>query len=179
MFDLRRTADAAIAAIGIEHVHVLQGAFMEMFGPGMGTIDQDAGVVTFWGDGMQPIEVTSLEDTARLVARVALDRAVPSGKFAVAGDRISILDAAAIVEAQTGRRFERRSKGSEAALRAALAAAQADISDPFQAVMLAYQLYMLTGQTALTGLQNGRYPGLVLERFDAFAARTLPAHATT
>lgn len=179
MFDLRRTADEAIAATGIEHVHVLQGALMEMFGPGMGTIDHDAGVVTFWGQGTQPIEVTSVEDTARLVARVALDRAVPNGKFAVAGDRVSILEAAAIVEARTGRRFERRSRGSEAELRAALATARTETSDPFKAVMLAYQLYMLTGQTALTDLQNGRYPDLVLERFATFAARTLPVRSET
>ena len=50
MFDLRRTADARIADTGIEHIHVLQGAFMEMFSPGMGTIDYEAGAVTFWGD---------------------------------------------------------------------------------------------------------------------------------
>ena len=34
LFDLRRNADEAIAASGIAHVHVLQGAFMEMFMPG-------------------------------------------------------------------------------------------------------------------------------------------------
>lgn len=107
MFDLRRTADERIAATGIEHVHVLQGAFMELFGPGMGTIDYDAGTVTFWGDGTQPIEVTSVEGTARMVARVALDRTIESGKFAFAGDRIPIHDAAGVAEAQTGRRFER------------------------------------------------------------------------
>ena len=177
MFDLRRAADDKIAATGIEHVHVLQGAFMELFGPGMGMINYDAGTVTFWGDGTQPIEVTSVEDTARMVARVALDRTVTSGKFAFAGDRISILDAADVVEAQTGRRFERRSNGSEAELRAAKAEAHKDTS-PFKAVMLAYQLYMLTGQTALSGLQNGRYPGLELEGFAQFAARALPGRAT-
>lgn len=90
MFDLRRTADEKIAATDIEHVHVLQGGFMDMFKPGAGVIGND-GVVSFWGDGTQPIEVTSVEDTARMVARVALDRTVQSGKFAFAGDRISIL----------------------------------------------------------------------------------------
>ena len=175
MFDLRRAADEKIAATGIEHVHVLQGAFMELFGPGMGTIDYDAGVVSFWGDGTQPIEATSVEDTARVVARVALDRTVQSGKFAFAGDRISILGAAEVVEARAGRRFERRSNGSEADLRAAKAEAHKDTSNPFKAVMLAYQLYMLTGQTALSGLQNERYPGLKLESFAQFAARTLPS----
>ncbi len=174
MFDLRRTADEKIAATGIEHVHVLQGAFMEMFGPGMGTIDYETGVVTFWGDGTQMIETTSVEDTARMVARVALDRTVPSGKFAFAGDKVSILDAAKVIEAQTGRRFERRSNGSEANLRAAKAEAHKDTSNPFKAVMLAYQLTMLTGQTALSGMQNDRYSGLQLESFAQFAARTLP-----
>ncbi len=177
MFDMRRAADEKIAAAGIEHVHVLQGAFMAMFGPGMGTIDYDAGVVTFWGGGTQPIEVTSVEDTARMVARVALDRTVPSGKFAFAGDHISILGAAQVIEAQTGRRFERRSNGSEAELRAALAEAAKDTSNPSKPVMLAYQLYMLTGQTALTHLQNSRYPGLLLESFAQFAAHTLPGRA--
>ena len=174
MFDLRHTADEKIAATGIEHIHVLQGAFMAMFGPSMGTIDHDAGVVTFWGDGTRPIEVTSVEDTARMVARIALDRTVASGKFAFAGDRISILDAARIIEAQTGQRFEHHSNGTEADLRAALKAAA---NDPFQSVMLAYQLYMLTGQTALSDLQNDLFPDLRLETFAQFAARALPRAA--
>jgi len=177
MFDLRRTADEKIAATGIEHVHVLQGAFMAMFGPGMGTFDYDAGAVTFWGDGSQPIEVTSVEDTARMAARVALDRTVQSGKFAFAGDKVSILDAAKVIEAQTGRRFERRLNGSEAGLRAAMAEAAKDVSNPFKAVMLAYQLYMLTGQTALSDLQNHRYPDVPLESFAQFAGRTLSRRA--
>jgi uncharacterized protein YbjT (DUF2867 family) len=176
MFDLRRTADERIAATGIEHIHVLQGAFMDMFKPGAGVIGND-GVVSFWGDGTQPIEVTSVEDTARTVAHVALDRTVESGKFSFAGDRISILDATKVIEAQTRRRFERRSNGSEADLRAAMAEAAKDTSNPFKAVMLAYQLYMLTGQTALSGLQNDRYPDLRLESFAQFVARTLPYQA--
>ncbi len=177
MFDLRRTADERIAATGVEHVHILQGAFMEMFGPGMGTIDYGAGVVSFWGDGTQVIETTSVADTARMVARVALDQRVQSGKFAFAGDRVSVADAAKVIEAQTGRRFERRSLGSEADLRAAMADAATDTSDPFKAVVLAYQLYMLTGQTALSDLQNDRYPGMKLESFAQFAARALPGRA--
>ena len=62
---------------------------MDMFLPGKGAVDLDAGTVSFFGDGDRPIEVTSVEDTARMVARVALDRDVPAGKFAFAGDRIS------------------------------------------------------------------------------------------
>lgn len=178
MFDLRRNADEAIAAIGLEQVNVLQGAFMEMFSPGMGVIDYDGGVVTFWGDGMQQIEVTSVEDTAHMVARVALDRSIGGGKFAFAGDRISILDAMQVIENQAGHQFEHYSLGSEADLRAAMAKAKQDTSNPHHVVMLAYQLYMLTGQTALSDLQNGRYPDVKLETFPAFAARMLPQAAS-
>jgi uncharacterized protein YbjT (DUF2867 family) len=175
MFDMRRVADERIAALGIEHVHVLQGAFMELFGPGMGAFDHDAAAVTFWGEGTERFAVTSVADTARMVAHVALDRDVANGKFAFAGDQMSFLDATEIIEAQTGRVFRRRSLGSEADLRAAMAAAAEDKANPFKAVMLAYQLYMLNGQTALTALQNGRYADVQLETFGGFAARTMPA----
>ena len=173
MFDLRRQADARIAATGIEHVHVLQGAFMDMFLPGKGAIDLDAGTVTFWGDGNQLIDTTSVEDTARMVARVALDRAVTSGKLAFAGDRVSFRSAAAIIAEQTGRTLRPISLGSEAELRAALASAE-----PPRKVLLAYALYMSNGQTALTGLQNNRYPDIALEDFAGFAARSMPLTAS-
>ena len=177
MFDLRRTADAHIAALGLEQVNILQGAFMNLFLPGMGAIDLDAGTVTFWGDGGQPIEATTVEDTARMTARVALDPSVASGKFAFAGDHVSFQGAAAIIEAHTGRTLERRSLGSEADLRAAMAEAQKDAANPYGAVMLAYLLYMLNGQTALSNLQNDRYPDVTFESFADFAARNLPVYA--
>jgi uncharacterized protein YbjT (DUF2867 family) len=178
MFDMRRTADERIAATGIEQVNVLQGAFMEMFAPGAGTINYDAGTVSYWGDGSQVIELTSLEDTARMIAQIAPDRDIPGGQFAFAGDQISILEVVKIVEAQTGRTFEHHTLGSEVELRAAHKQALKDAANPFGAVMLAYQLYMLTGQTALSDLQNDRYPDLKLENFAQFAARALPHGAT-
>jgi uncharacterized protein YbjT (DUF2867 family) len=178
MFDLRRTADERIAATGLDQVNVLQGAFMEMFAPDAGTINYAAGTVSYWGEGNQVIELTSLEDTARMIAHVALDQGVAAGKFAFTGDRISILEAVKVIETQTGRAFEHHSMGSEAELRAAHGQALKDTSNPFGSVMLAYQLYMLTGQTALTDLQNDRYPDVKLESFAQFAARVLP-HATT
>jgi uncharacterized protein YbjT (DUF2867 family) len=169
-FDWRRTADERIAATGLEQVNILQGGFMELFMPGMGAIDLDKGAVGFFGDGNRPIDVTSVEDTARMTARVALDRTVPAGKFAFAGDHVSFRQAGEIVAARTERALKPVSFGSEADLRDAMAAA-----DPQKRVMLAYLLYMLTGQAALTNLQNDRYPDLKLGRFTDFAAHKLPA----
>jgi hypothetical protein len=58
-------------------------------------------------------------------------------------------------------------------LRAAKAVAEKDASNPFKPVMLAYQLYMLNGQTALTDLQSELYAEVKLETFTQFAARTV------
>ena len=167
-YDARRKADEKIAQVGLEQVNVLQGAFMDMLMPGRGAIDLDNGVVGFFGDGERPIEVTSVEDTARLIARVALDRSVSAGKFAVAGDRVSLRQAGEIVGRITGRALKPVSNGSEDDLRKMMADA-----DPQKKIMLGYLLYMTNGQAALSDLQNDRYPDLHFERFADFAARTL------
>jgi uncharacterized protein YbjT (DUF2867 family) len=172
-FNARSKADEKIAALGLEHVHILQGAFTEMFKPGSPLIDYNKGIVTFWGDGTRPIEVTTVDDTARMTARVALDREVESGKFAFAGDRVSFQHVADAAEARTDKRFQRNSLGSEADLRDAMAKA----TDPQAAVMLTYQLYMLTGQTALENLQSSRYADIKLKRFADFLADNVPATA--
>ena len=172
MFDMRAEADRRIAALGLEQVNVLQGAFMDMLLPGRGAIDVDAGTISFFGDGNAKIEVTSVEDTARMIARVALDSAVAPGKFAFAGDRISFREAGELVARATGRPIKPVSMGSEADLRAMMAKA-----DPKKQVMLAYLLYMTNGQTALGDLQNERYLDLKLESFEAFAGRSLKVPA--
>ena len=50
-------------------------------------------------------------------------------------------------------------------------------ADPQKKVMLAYMLYMTNGQTALSNLQNGRYPDVVFETFATFAERSIGADA--
>ena len=103
-----------------------------------------------------------------MVARVAVDRSVPSGKFAFAGDRVTMREAGEIVAARTGRPIRAVSLGSEADLRAAISSA-----DPQKKVMLAYMLYMTNGQTALSDLQNGRYD-VRFESLADFVARSVP-----
>jgi uncharacterized protein YbjT (DUF2867 family) len=169
-FDARRDADEAIKVTGLEHIHILQGGFLDLLGPGSPLVDYDRGVVSFWGTGDEIFEVTSVDDTARMTSKVALDRSVASGKFAFAGDRISFNRATDIIEHLTGKTFERRSHGNEDSLRAAMAAAE-----PRMRVMLAYQLYMMNGQTALTDLQNDRYPDVNLQSFDVFIKSRLSA----
>jgi uncharacterized protein YbjT (DUF2867 family) len=160
-FDLRREADEEIASLGMEHLHVLNGAFLDMLATSVGIVefDDEAGVASFWGTGEERFDATTVDDTARYAARVAVDASVPSGKFAVAGQRPSFGDIVSAVERGTGRRYERRSRGMTDDLRAWIAD-QREASETTAAMYDTYQLYMLTGQTALDDLQNDRYPDI-------------------
>lgn len=157
-FDLRREADEAIASLGMEHVHVLTGALLDTLATGAGIIefDDEAGVASFWGTGEERFDATTVDDTARYAARVAVD---PSGKFAAAGQQLSFGEIVSAVERGTGRRYERRSRGTTDDLRAWIAS-QREAGETTAAMYGTYQLYMLTGQTALDDLQNDRYPDI-------------------
>jgi uncharacterized protein YbjT (DUF2867 family) len=160
-FDLRREADEEIASLGMEHVHVLTGALLDTLAAGGGIVefDDEAGVATFWGTGEERFDATTVDDTARYAARVAVDASVPSGKFAVSAQQLSFGDIVSAVERGAGRRYERRSRGTTDDLRAWIAD-QREAGETTAAMYGTYQLYMLTGQTALDDLQNGRYPDI-------------------
>lgn len=160
-YDLRREADERIAGTGLQHVHVLGGASMErLLGGHLGWIDHGARTATWWGTGEEAFEATSLEDTARVAARVALDPAVCSGTFAVAAEQVSLGRVVDAAEEVTGHTYRRRSLGSVEDLRATVVGAMEAGATPQDVVVDVHLLYMLTGQTALRDLQNHRYPDL-------------------
>ncbi len=160
-FDLRREADEEIASLAMEHVHVLTGALLDTLATGGGIVefDDEAGIATFWGTGEERFDATTVDDTARYAARAAVDPSVPSGKFAVAGQQLSYGDIVSAVERGTGRRYERRSRGTTDDLRAWISDRREE-GETTAAMYGTYQLYMLTGQTALDDLQNDRYPDI-------------------
>lgn len=171
-FDLRREADEAIAELGIEHLHVLNGAFLDgMLDMGF---DHDARTVSYWGTGDEVFEATTIEDTARFTARAASDQDLISGSFPVVGDRVSANSMTAVVERVTGQRYTRHSNGSVEDLRAALEEAR-DRGDVTAQTYAAYLLYMTTGQTAVSDPQNFRYPDIQADTFEDVARRALAA----
>ena len=173
-FNLRAEADESIAASGLEHVHILNGAFMDNFLHSSfgGVFDRDAGTATYWGDGSERFDATSVEDTARYAARAAIDPKLFSGKFAIAGERLSFSGVIDAVENVYGRRFKRKSRGSVADLQALIAKQRADNPGSMEALGNTYLLYMLNGQTALDDLQNERYPDLRPESYVDHLRRT-------
>lgn len=160
-FDLRREADQQIAALEIEQINILNGAFLDgTAAPGAVVVfDDDAGTATFWGSGDEHFEATTVDDTARYTARVALDPDVESGKFAVAADNVSFNGIVAAHARATGRRYEPRSRGDVDDLRAWIDARHQE-GDHGSALMGRYVEYMLSGQTQLQDVQNDRYPDI-------------------
>jgi len=172
MFDIRRVADETIQTSGLEHVHVLNGAFMdEFFASSCPLIDVKNKVARFWGEGDERFDVTSVEDTARYAAKAAIDRSLPSGKFAVAGQHISFQEIVDTVERVTSRTFKRERLGSLSDLRAWIADKRRADADPSAVVAGSYQLLMLTARR-LEQLQNHRYLDIVAENFTEYLQRT-------
>jgi uncharacterized protein YbjT (DUF2867 family) len=171
-FDWRRAADEAIATTGLEHVHVLNGAFLDGFVASL--LDHGARTVTFWGTGDEPIEATTVDDTARYTARAALDRDLPSGKFPVVGARISAALVADTAERLTGHRYTRTSLGTADELRTRIANARTRGDGLATWIGDVYWLFMITGVTAVRDPQNARYPDITPEPLDAVVRATLP-----
>lgn len=169
-FDLRREADQAIAELGIEHIHVLNGAFLDgMVDMGF---DHGARTVSYWGTGDEVFEATTVEDTARFTARAAVDRDLVSGPLPVVGDRVSANTMTDTVERVTGTSYARRSNGGVEDLRTMVEQARA-AGDTSGQTFAAYLLYMATGQTRVTDPQNFRYPEIEAETFADVARRAL------
>ena len=166
-FDLRLQAGARIAQSGLEVVHVLNCGFMDVVSaPFAGILDQVAGAIRFWGTGEERFDLTSVEDTARFTARAALDRALPSGQFAISDSQ----DMVSAVVAATGQPLRRESLGSVEELRRQIEDSTARDPNPYARIGERYQLFMLT-VLPLSELRNDHYDGLRPESFHAFAQR--------
>ncbi|WP_375424819.1 NmrA family NAD(P)-binding protein [uncultured Friedmanniella sp.] len=154
-FDARRQADTAIDALPLEVVHVLSGAFMDMLldpaTPGL--LDLTAGTAMIFGTGDEPFNLTTVDDTARFVARVATDPADLSGVHYLSGAEASFNQIVAETERITGRTLTRHVAGGVDDLRSTVASA----SDPWSVVQQWYLLSMLTVAPFPTN-DNDRYP---------------------
>lgn len=159
-----RRALASLAAAEVtesfEVVHVLQGIFTDRYVLGfLGLLDEQNGVIRYWGDGQTPIDWTTWEDTARFIAAAALDeRKVPALLF-VSGDRLNVLEFAKAWEAGHGRAARLECLGSLEDLAAETARRlAASPHDMFAWLPLMYARGVFGGQALLGESHNSLYP---------------------
>ncbi|MGH9534413.1 MAG: NmrA family NAD(P)-binding protein [Terriglobales bacterium] len=180
-FDLRLEFHRRLDAARIQATSIFQGGFMDMLLWGMPLLDLKGHRVTHWGGADQPMQFTTMNDTAAFTAAAALDEKAPR-YLRVAGDMISPRQLAATAESVIGERFEVVSAGTVEQLKAEIERQRA--ADPNQDksvfpvwVQLQYSLSMVNGLAVHEPLDNGRYPGNPLTTVKNLLtqARTQPA----
>ncbi|MFC4907054.1 NmrA family NAD(P)-binding protein [Actinomadura gamaensis] len=157
MIDWRRRAAAGYRDAGIAVASVLSGAFYEVMLGFLGIVDWERGTVSHWGDPDQPLDLTSVADTAAYTAAVALDPSA-TGTLRFAGEVVTFRQFHEAVERGSGRRLELRNLGTADELRAEIERRAALTDDPFDYVALQYQWCMVSGKAKFDTLDNDRYP---------------------
>lgn len=170
MFALRREADAAIDELGLEVVHILNGAFMDMMLDPLtaGVVDLEKGTGNYYGDGTDQFDITLIDDVAAFTARIAVDEFTTAGTYALSGTRTSFNEIIDEVEQVTGRTLMRNPRGSIADLRSTVAAA----GNPWAVVGQWYNLAMIT-TPPFSATVNQRYPDLAPTSLSAYLQATI------
>ncbi|MFI6789488.1 NmrA family NAD(P)-binding protein [Nonomuraea sp. NPDC050383] len=175
MIDWRRQAAAARAGSRLDVGSVLNGAFYEVMTGFMGLIDWQQGTLSHWGDPDQPLDLTSVPDTAAYTAAVALDPSA-TGTLRFAGEVMSMRQFHDAVQRGSGRPLELRHLGTADDLRAEITRQAALTHNPFDYVALQYQWCMVTGKAKFDSLDNARYPNVTPQSLTDFVRATTPAH---
>ncbi|SPL88531.1 Isoflavone reductase homolog P3 [[Actinomadura] parvosata subsp. kistnae] len=173
MIDWRRQAAAARAGSPLDVISVLNGAFYEVMTGFMGLIDWEQGTLSHWGDPDQPLDLTSVADTAAYTAAVALDPAA-TGTLRFAGEVMSMRQFHDAVQRGSGRTLELRHLGTADDLRAEIARQAAVAQNPFDYVALQYQWCMVSGKAKFDRLDNDRYPDVTPVSMTDFVRATAP-----
>ncbi|MEU6407321.1 NmrA family NAD(P)-binding protein [Microbispora sp. NPDC046933] len=174
MMDWRRQAAAARAGTRLEVVSVLNGAFYEVMTGFMGLIDWEQGTLSHWGDPDQPLDLTSVADTAAYTARVALDPSA-TGTLRFAGEVMSMRQFHDAVQRGSGRTLRLRHLGTADDLRAEITRQAALTHNPFDYVALQYQWCMVSGKAKFDSLDNARYPQVTPLSLTDFVRVAAPA----
>ncbi|SET06266.1 NmrA family NAD(P)-binding protein [Hymenobacter actinosclerus] len=163
-FDLRREFARHLDKAPIRATSVLNGMFMDLLRGTAPVVLAGPRLVLYWGHADQPLDFTTMQDTADFTAAAALDPSTPR-YLRVAGDVASPRQLREAATAATGHRFRLLRPGSLGLLSTlikltkTLAPASNDVFPPWQGMQ--YLHNMLSGDAKLPGpLDNHRYPDL-------------------
>ena len=159
-FDLRREFRQRLLKAPIKSTSVLVGGFMELLLRGR-LLDAQAHKVNYWGEPDQPLDYTTMADTAAITAEAAIDPGPPA-ILRIVGDRVTAREIAAIASDGAVTPFSLELLGSIDDLAALITRerqqhpeAEAETFPRFQ--QLQYTHNMQSGRGALAPLDNGRF----------------------
>ena len=161
--DLRREFHQRLDKAPIAATSIFNGAFMELLTGQAPFILFKWKRVLCWGNAGQPLDFTTMDDTAAFTAAAALDEATPRALH-IAGDRVSARDLGTIVSEVTGKRFRVFRPGGLSMLAIMIRIARAlspspkALYPPWQGMQ--YMHNMFSGLAHVERLDNDRYPGM-------------------
>ncbi|WP_019949495.1 NmrA family NAD(P)-binding protein [Hymenobacter aerophilus] len=163
-FDLRREFARRLDAAPIQATSVLNGMFMDLLRGTAPVVLAGPRLVLYWGRPDQPLDFTTMVDTADFTAAAALDPSTPR-YLRVAGAVASPRQLREAATAATGQRYRLLRPGGLGLLSTlikltkTLAPAPDDVFPPWQGMQ--YLHNMLSGDAKLQGpLDNNRYPDI-------------------
>ena len=158
--DLRREFGRRLDQAPIQATSVLNGMFMDLLTGQAPVVLFKLRRVLYWGSPDQPLDFTTIADTAAYTAAVALDPSTPR-YLRIAGETATVRQLQAEAGAATGRHFGRLRAGGLWVLRLLikltrrLVPAPNEVFPPWQGMQ--YLHNMFTGLPRLAPLDNDRY----------------------
>ena len=162
-FDLRREFMRRLDQAPIQATSILNGMFMELLKGQAPLILSGPRRILYWGDADQPLDFTTMVNTAEFTAAAALDPNTPR-YLRVAGEVASIRGLQAAATDAMGKKFHLLRAGGLGVLGAlikvtrTLVPAKDEVFPPWQGMQ--YLHNMLGGLAKLDSLDNDRYPNI-------------------
>jgi uncharacterized protein YbjT (DUF2867 family) len=157
--DLRKIFAESVKQSGINYTFVLNGAFTEvLLSPFSKLLDSEAGTFSYWGEGEQPCDMTTYDDTAKYTAEAIADPEMANSTLKVAGDVLTMKQIRSTYEQATGKTLVEKCLGNIEDLKAWIAKAQQKASSPYEYLAEQYHFTMVSSKGKLDKLDNARYP---------------------
>lgn len=161
--DLRREFGERLDKTPIGATSILNGMFTDLLNGQAPVILFSLKRVLYWGDADQPLDFTTIDDTASFTARIALQSSTPR-ILRIAGEVISARGLVKAASETTGKDFRLFRLGGLGALDTLIKMTHAiipkndEIFPPWQGMQ--YLRDMFSGRSKLEPLDNNRYPDM-------------------
>jgi nucleoside-diphosphate-sugar epimerase len=173
--DLRKTFDESFASSKVAPTSVYCGGFLDVIlSPRFPLVDWEKGVMSYWGDGNQPLDYTVISDVARYTAAAVTDSALTGKPLRVAGNSLTIREMHHTLEKASGRSLETLSMGTVEDLRLLIGERKRTATNPWEWISLQYTWCMVSGKGKLRNLDNARYPQIKPISVESFVRSMLP-----
>jgi nucleoside-diphosphate-sugar epimerase len=163
--DLRRAFDERLDRASIAATSIFNGAFGELLTTRGMILDMAAHKVGYWENADQPMDFTTMKNTAEFTAAVALEGRAATRYLRCAGATVSARDLAMAAEKVLHNKFELVRMGSLDDLaraieheRAARPGSSQEVFPRWQGMQYLHNMY--SGYGTSSPLDNDRYPGI-------------------